>query len=195
MSHVYENCPSLENEQFLLRFIEETDAADLLEVYQDKNALPFFNSDNCHGENFYYPTIEKMLEAIKYWKWEYGRKGFVRFSILYKPENKIIGTIELFNRTSSDYFNNCGILRLDVGSAYERQELLCNILSIITKPAYALFDCIMIATKAPLYAIERIEALKKSGFQKSEEFLVGHDNRLYGDYWVIHNTTGKNTAE
>ena len=27
-------------------------------VYGDKNALPFFNSDNCHGDNFYYPDEE-----------------------------------------------------------------------------------------------------------------------------------------
>lgn len=65
MSNVYEKCPKFENEQFLLRFVEETDALDLLEVYSDKNALPFFNSDNCHGDNFYYPT-EEITEVLVY---------------------------------------------------------------------------------------------------------------------------------
>ena len=55
MSDVYENCPAFENDKFLLRFSQLDDAEDLVSVYSDKNALPFFNSDNCHGDNFYYP--------------------------------------------------------------------------------------------------------------------------------------------
>lgn len=38
---VYENCPILETDCFLIRRIEEQDAEDLLEVYSDLNALPF----------------------------------------------------------------------------------------------------------------------------------------------------------
>ena len=60
---VYENCPILETDCFLIRRIEEQDAEDLLEVYSDLNALPFFNSDNCHGSNFY---ITKLLDMKKY---------------------------------------------------------------------------------------------------------------------------------
>ena len=58
MNNVYEECPILENDRFLLRFVTKEDATDLLKVYSDKNALPFFNSDNCHGDNFYYSTKE-----------------------------------------------------------------------------------------------------------------------------------------
>lgn len=44
----------------------------------------------------------------------------------------------------------------------------------------------MIATKAPLYDVERIEELKKMGFIKSEEPLIGHQqNKPYFDYWII----------
>lgn len=72
--NVYEKCPVLENDRFKLRLIEMEDANDLLKVYSDKNALPFFNSDNCNGSNFYNTTIEGMKEAIKFWLWEYGNK-------------------------------------------------------------------------------------------------------------------------
>lgn len=44
---IYESCPVLENEKFMLRLFQEEDCDDLLKVYSDKNALPFFNSDNC----------------------------------------------------------------------------------------------------------------------------------------------------
>ena len=48
MSDVYEDCPSFENDRFSLRLSRLDDASDLVSVYSDKNALPFFNSDNCH---------------------------------------------------------------------------------------------------------------------------------------------------
>lgn len=185
MSNVYETCPVLENEQFLLRLVEENDVKDLVKVYSDKNALPFFNSDNCAGDNFYYPTEERMLEAIKYWLMEYSNKGFVRFTIVDKTKQEAVGTIELFHRISEDYYNNYGILRLDLRSDYEKHEVIENILSVIIAPAYEMFDCTMIATKAPIYAVERMEALENRGFEKSEEPLVGgHDGKQYYDYWV-----------
>ena len=59
MTDVYKECPSFENEKYLIRFVDANDADDLMEVYADKNALPFFNSDNCDGDNFYYPTGRK----------------------------------------------------------------------------------------------------------------------------------------
>lgn len=42
-----------------MRFVSEDDTDDLSEVYSDKNALPFFNSDNCDGDNFYYADRRK----------------------------------------------------------------------------------------------------------------------------------------
>lgn len=60
MKDVYEKCPIFENEKYLLRFTELSDARDLVNVYGDKKALPYFNSDNCHGDNFYYPDLERM---------------------------------------------------------------------------------------------------------------------------------------
>lgn len=192
MSNVYETCPILENEQFLLRRAEEKDAKDLVKVYGDKNALPLFNSDNCAGDNFYYPTTERMEEAIQYWMWEYSRRGFVRFAIIDKVKQEAIGTIELFHRFAEDYFGDCGILRLDLRSDYEKQELIENILSVIIAPAYEMFDCTMIAIKAPVYAVERRKALEKIGFEKSEEALVGgHDGKQYYDYWICEQNVKK----
>ncbi|MBE5963166.1 MAG: GNAT family N-acetyltransferase [Lachnospiraceae bacterium] len=188
MADVYEKCSVIENECWELRLVTEEDAKDLVKVYRDKNALPFFNSDNCHGDNFYYRTEEQMHDVIKGWLWEYARKGFVRFAIIEKRSGEAIGTVELFNRVSEDSFNGYGILRLDVRSDYEREDVLSPILSLITEPAYTLFSCTMIATKAAIYAVERVEALKKAGFEKTDQCLVGHDGTTYRDYWVRKQT-------
>lgn len=187
---VYENCPVLENDNLIIRLIEQNDTDDLMAVYGDKFALPFFNSDNCNGSNFYCASREDVENTIKFWLIEYyENKGFVRFSVIDKSAGKVIGTIEMFRRESEDYYNDCGILRLDVRSDCEKGELLYDIFALITEPFYDWFGCSMIATKAPVYAIDRIGALKRAGFRKSAEPLMGsQSNVAYYDYWVKQKT-------
>lgn len=180
--NVYETCPSIENEDFMIRKLERNDAEDLLKVYSDKKAVPIFNSDNCTGD-FYVTTMEDMHRMIDFWELEYQRKCYVRWSILDKNKNEVIGTIELFNRKAEDYFNDCGLLRLDVRSDYEKEKTLSSILELITLPAYEWFACKMMATKAPAFATERIKALTALGYMSSKEVINGHNGIVYGDYW------------
>lgn len=183
--NVYKNCPEFENDRYLLRLVNTKDTDDLLKVYSDKKAVYFFNSDNCGGDDFYYVTKERMSEAVEYWLWEYSRKGFVRWSVVDKFTDEAIGTIELFHRKSNDNFNKCGLLRLDLRSDYEYEAAIINILSLIIKPTYRMFNCRMIATKAIPSAKNRISALKATGFSLSDAVLVGHDGTEYKDYYVI----------
>lgn len=184
MKSVYEEVPVLENDKILMRFVKKEDANELLKIYSDKNALPFFNSDNCHGDNFYYPTIERMNDAVKFWLDSYQSKWFVRWVIIEKEKNTIIGTVELFHREAEDYFNHAGVLRLDLRSDFESAEVIENIASLIVPVAYNLFDTKKIITKVPLYAVERRSAFEKFGFKKSDVFLIGTmDKYAYKDYW------------
>lgn len=182
--NVYEKCPVLENESFILRQTNLKDVADLLAVYSDEKALPFFNSDNC-TDNFYYTTIERMKQSIEFWNDEYKKKYYVRWSVINKNTCSAIGTIELFNRKADDYFNNCGLLRLDLRSDYEKEEIIENILGIIIPETEELFGCSMIATKAIPYAKERIKALMTYGFKLSDEKIIGHKGEKFGNYWVL----------
>ena len=189
MVNPYEKCPIFENERYLLRFIEPSDAQELFLVYSDEKAVPFFNSDNCNGDDFHYTQLEHMQGAIRAWQSEYERRGFVRWTIIDKKAHQAIGTIELFNRQADDYFNNCGILRLDLRSDYERRESILERLSLITPSSFELFDCAMIATKVPPFALERKAAAEQSGFTASGEKLIGgHDRKVYTDYFVLKNT-------
>ena len=79
------------------------------------------NSDNCEN-GFYYTSIEEMKDTIAFWKREYQSRYYVRWAIIDKNANCAIGTIELFNRKANDYFNDCGLLRLDLRSDYEKQD-------------------------------------------------------------------------
>lgn len=183
----YETCPTFENENFVLRLVDSTDAADLLLVYSDEKAVPYFNSDNCDGDDFHYTSLERMQSAIAFWQSAYQGHGFVRWAIIDKSIHHAIGTIELFNREAKDYFNNCGLLRLDLRSDYERKESILEILHLIIKPAFELFDCKIMATKIPQFAPERKMAVEQLGFAESTEKLVGgNDQKVYMDYYVLH---------
>lgn len=42
--NVYEKCPTLENDNLIIRLIEKNDADDLMSVYNDKFVLPFLTA-------------------------------------------------------------------------------------------------------------------------------------------------------
>lgn len=183
--NIYETCPTLENDKFLLRLVENEDCDDLLRVYSDKNALPFFNSDNCDGDNFFYATKERMTEALGFWDLSYKNGWFVRLAIVDKTVSKVIGTIELCLRVSEDEFNNMGILRIDVRSDYEKEEVLYDIAALITPHLSEMLGCNGIITKAPIYAVERMKAIQKAGFAKSDHLLIGKNGYAYDGYWIM----------
>ncbi len=182
--NIYESCPVLESERFLLRFIQKEDCGDLLKVYSDKNALPFFNSDNCHGDNFYYPTIERMAEAMDFWFMSYRDGWFVRFSIVDKATSAVIGTIEVLKCESDDSSDGMCIIRLDVRSDFEKEDVLFELFSLINPRLSDMLGCYGAITKAPIYAVERIDAVKKAGFTPLDEPLVRENGKKYYDYWV-----------
>ena len=61
---VYEKCRSLKSDRFLLLLVRQEDAEDFLHVYSDRNTLPFFNSDNCHGDNFFIRILKECRKPL-----------------------------------------------------------------------------------------------------------------------------------
>jgi len=185
MQNVYEYCPQFENDKYLLRFISPEDTVDLLKVYSDPAAVPFFNSDNCNGDDFFYKSLERMQQAIDFWIFSYNEKYFVRWTIIDKETMEAVGTIELFHREADEHFYECGLLRLDLRSDYENAAQIVTIISLIKEAAYDLFYCNIIATKAVPQATERTNALRELGFVAADKMLVGHDGTKYGDYYIL----------
>lgn len=186
--NVYEKCPEFENEKFLIRRTVKSDRDDLLKVYSDERAVPFFNGDNCHGDNFHYTTAERMEQALDFWEQAYQNGWFVRFTVISKADNSAVGTTELFRRNSDN--GGTGIFRLDLRSDYEKEEDISSILSLIIPPSFDLFGCENILTKGFPEASERLSALEKYGFVKSAEKLIGEDGTEYSDYYCIQNQKG-----
>lgn len=189
--NVYENCPVFENERFALRLTTSADAVDLLKVYSDVKSVPFFNGDNCHGDDFYYTTLERMQGAVAFWEEAYRNGWFVRWSIVDKRTEEAVGTIEEFRREADDCFTDCGLLRLDLRSDYEQADKIADILSLIAKPSFDVFGCGMVATKATPEASERRKALIKLGFAEKNEPLVGNDGTKYYNYFALYKQSSR----
>lgn len=183
--NVYENCPVFENEAYLLRLVKDSDTDDLLKVYSDEKAVPLFNGDNCHGDDFHYTARERMAQAMEFWKESYKNGWFVRWTVIDKRTDEAVGTIENFHRDADDFFTNCALLRLDLRSDRETADDIRQILSPILLPSFSLFGCDKIATKAIPAAKVRRKALSDLGFSESPDFLIGSDGAKYGNYFVL----------
>ncbi len=179
MKNIYEECTIYKNKFITLRQTNMEDAEELLNCYSDKKAVPFFNSDNCNGDNFHYTTIERMKEAIGFWNFSYENKYFVRWTVILNETKTKAGTIEMFHRVADDEFNHYGLLRIDLQSKYETQAIIESILEIVNENFYKAFDVEAILTKAVPAAAERISALIKSEYQPINRKLI-----IYDDYFV-----------
>ena len=69
--------------------------------------------------------------------------------------------MELCLRVSKDAFDDMGILRVDVGSEFETEGCLAELFSLITPHMPVLLGCKGVITKAPIYAVERIGAIRQ----------------------------------
>lgn len=182
--NVYESIPTMEKGEIRLRPVTAEDEAALLRVYGDPLALPFFNSDNCHGDIFYYDTPEKMRRAMDFWRTSWEQGWFVRWTIALRSE--VIGTVELCRREESpdDPYSGTGILRVDVGSAWEKSDVLAAVMDALLPDAYALLNCRTLMTKAAPYAVARVATLTECGFVRSDKPVMGHHGERFEYYWV-----------
>lgn len=187
MKNIYEECAIIQNEVICLVQTKMEDAKELLACYSDKEAVPFFNADNCHGDTFYYDTLERMEQAIKFWCEAYEYKQFVRWTIILKETNEKIGTIEMFNRGMAKDFGMHGILRIDLQSKYEKREIVASILDIANETFYEAFSVDYIITKAIPNAIERIDALETKKYVKIDGSKFGIKDYYVGEYEEINN--------
>lgn len=176
--NVYEECPVYHKALITLRQTVMGDAGELLKCYSDEKAVPLFNSDNCHGDDFHYTTLEKMKQAIDFWDFSYRNKYFVRWSVIFNDSGEVAGTIEMFHRLAEDEFNHYGVLRIDLRSDCELQPITNEILSVANEYFYDAFDVKAILTKAIPAAVERVAALKHMGYEPLNKKLM-----IYDDYY------------
>ena len=176
---IYKQCPIYKTKFLTIRLTTLEDVPELLKCYSDKRAVPLFNSDNCHGDDFHYTTIERIKEAVDFWQYSYEHCYFARLTIILNITKEKIGTIEMFKREAEDEFNNFGVLRIDLQNKYEKQHYIDEILQITNQSFYNDFEVKTILTKAIPNATERISSLKNKGYiPLNKKFMI------YDDYFA-----------
>lgn len=68
---------------------------------------------------------------------------------------------------------------------YEEEAVLYEIFSLMTPKLDEMLGCNGVLTKAPIYAVERIKAIKNTSFTKSEHMLIGKTGYAYDGYWIF----------
>lgn len=186
MIDIFSECPVMENNDFKLRLVSKEDNIDLLAVYSDARSQIFFNSDNCNGDKFQYMTSDEMVRAIDFWIYSFNYKWFVRWSIIDKNTQRIIGTVEAFKRESKDSFSGSCLFRLDLRHDYEKYSVIKSILDLTTSKLYELFKTDRLITKGFDQSLERTKALISMGFSMPELPLIGNYDTYY-NYWIREN--------
>jgi [ribosomal protein S5]-alanine N-acetyltransferase len=176
---IFKECPIYTTEILTLKLTSLEDVAELLKCYSDEKAVLLFNSDNCNGDDFHYNTIERMKEAVEFWKYSYEHRYFVRLTVFLNATKEKIGTVEMFKREEVDEFNHFGVLRIDLQNKYEKKQYIDEILQISNQNFYKDFGVESILTKAIDIATERIASLKKKGYVKIDKKFM-----IYDDYFV-----------
>lgn len=172
-NNIYQNRPLFSNSLLTLRLTSDEDAEELLNCYSDEAAVPLFNSDNCHGDDFHYTTLDRMKQAIIFWKESYDAGWFVRLTVILNDTGEKIGTVEMFNRDTPSVYGSHGILRIDLMSRYEREDIISAILELADRYFYDAFGVDCILTKAIPGATNRIAALGTNGYTNAKDFEVG----------------------
>ena len=179
--NIYQTCPTFITPRFTLRLVQPGDTAGLLQVYSDKVAYHYFNTDNCPSD-LRYTTLPEMRQCIDMWLQAYQAQQFVRWTILL--DRRPVGTVEMGRLGDGENGEGLGLLRIDVKSMFEFPDVYDELLRTLLPAIHELFNCQRILTKAlPVMARRRL-ALVLHGFIPCKKPIVGANNVEYGDYWV-----------
>ena len=91
----------------------------------------------------------------------------------------------LRGESPDDPYSGMGILRVDVGSAWEKSDVLAAVMDALLPDAYALLNCRTLMTKAAPYAVARVATLTECGFVRSDKPVMGHHGERFEYYWVL----------
>ncbi len=173
----FDKCPEYESKNFTLRLVSIDDVEELFLCYSDPKAQKIFNADNCTSD-FKFSTIEQMNACVEDWLDAYKNKCYIRYSIIHKNTNNVIGTVEIFGGDRGGNCTEYGVLRIDVRSDYENEEALTELLKISDLFFYD-FNTKMFITKAIPEALHRVNALTKNEYVPTSTVDGGRREHYY----------------
>lgn len=180
--NAFELCPTYETERFIFRLVNQTDTEDLFKCYSDQITLQHTNNDNCNG-SFHCENVDVMRKNILSWQKEYDARNYIRWSIIKKTTQTIIGTMELAPIPYIVKFykgSDTGILRIDLISHEENDENYLEIIDVAQKYFFSDFQIKQITIKAPSVHFDKVAVLEKLNFQPDIDNILPFE-----DYYIL----------
>lgn len=174
----YEKDATYSTPSLLLRRVRTEDAEALLACYSDPAAVARMNADNCSCD-FHFKTVDRMREYIGYWLKDFDIGAYVRYALIPHGREDAIGTVEMFG-TDYPEIGRAGIMRIDLASAYEKPELLRELVTLGIERFLDDFDAKTLLIMAG-HTPERAAVLADMGFKPTERFRPGKGYYAYGE--------------
>ncbi|HEY1407135.1 MAG TPA: GNAT family protein, partial [Spirochaetota bacterium] len=140
--------------RIVLRKIEKSDAHDICQYYSNENVYRYLDWNGPE-------SIEKCGEIIDRWNKDYAKGWIIRFAIVDKETEKVIGTIFL-----NDFRENRAEIGYELSEAYWRKGFMSEAMREVLKLAFHKFDLSRIQAFVHKENESSIGLLKKFNFKK-----------------------------
>ena len=153
----FENFPTIETSRLLMREMDIEDAKDIYEYAQNIDSFVYTDG---------FPKgFDEVQFMINIWRTEaYQSKRFIRWSIVIKTENKVIGGIYLFLPAGNDASGRRMDIGYEISKKYWNKGYATEAIEAISR--YALGNMGLVRVQAQIVPenIGSIRACEKAGF-------------------------------
>ncbi|WP_134683055.1 GNAT family N-acetyltransferase [Brevibacillus migulae] len=177
MSSSLKQFPILETNRLVLREMTEQDASDLYAYYSDREVSK-------HLDWFGPESEEHAKKLIAYWREQYQEDTFMRFGIVRKGENKIIGTIPINPVRGPFRWKLPVVLGYDLSRDYWNQGIMTEALEAVIAYIFETLGNHRITAEVIPDNAASLKVLEKLGFEKEgllRQHLYHDGNRTWHD--------------
>ena len=153
----FKRYPVIETSRILIREMEPADANDIFEYAKDSDSFVF--TDGFPSE------LDEVKFMINIWKTEaYESKQFIRWSIVLKADNKVIGGIYLFEPVGNDESGYRMDIGFEISSKYWNKGYASEAIEAVSRYAIQNMGVIRVQAQIVPENIGSIKACEKAGF-------------------------------
>lgn len=172
--NTYDHFPIIETERLRLRPVTESDAREIFETFSDRDALQYYGMEPLRTE-------EEALELIAAFEKGFTTGSAIRWGIVRKEEDKLIGTCGFHNWSKSDRRTELGY---ELGRKYWHNGFMNEALMAIIHYGFNGMEFNRIAAVIRPENTSSRTLVKKLGF--NEEALLKEHQRVGEQYFDMY---------
>jgi ribosomal-protein-alanine N-acetyltransferase len=148
--------PELTSDRLFLRAIKKEDAVALYENFSNAEVMEYYN-------DYPFASIEQVDNLIKIYNGHFAESIAIRWVIVLKEKNKVLGTVGIFPAQSNPFSS-------EIGYELNRNEwgkgLMSEAIGLVKDFGFNNLDLVRIQARTKPENIGSWKVLEKSGFQR-----------------------------